>query len=232
MAFGGAYKSSPESEQASFIVKHIQNDLLEGMFGMTGERDAVHLLRPEGIFMTDIENECSVFQEQLQHSSKNEHACLLLPDVDVPVPVKYSILQNDFIEQKNLGMVNSRAIFPHADVKVAFLDARSAVSGFCHHLQRFLTARLKYFGGNTANPPSARPMLMFRVDCMHKHGRVHYSPAYFFDPNLVFGAPSTPVLGSIDPGLYLFGVKYLGQPVEFDAAKFAIPPLNYATLQV
>lgn len=232
MAFGGAYKDSPESEQASYIVKHIQNDLLEGMFGMTGKKSAVHLLRHEGIFMADIENECSIFQEQLQHSSQIEHSCLVFPDVDIPVPMKYSGLRNVFFEQKSLRMENTRTLFPRADVKVAFLDTHSAVGGFCHHLQRFLTARLKYFGGNTANPPSSRPMLMFRVDCLHNHGRVHYSPAYFFDPNLVFGAPSTPVLGSIDPGLYLFGVKYLGQPVEFDTAKFAIPPLNYATLQV
>ncbi len=231
MAFGGAYMGGPESEQAYYIVKHIQNDLLDGVFGVTQEKGALHLLRHESIFMSDIENACSIFQEQLQHHSRFDHACLLLPD-DAPVPMRYSGLRDFLFSQKGSMIENISTLFPRANIKVDFLDARSAIGGFCHHLQRFLTARLKYFGSNTANLPNARPMLLFRVDCVHNHGRVHYSPAYFFDPNLVFGAPSTPVVGSIDAGLYLFGVKYPGQQLTFDAAKFSIPPLNSATLQV
>lgn len=232
MAFDGAYLGGPESEQAHYIVEHIQNDLLNGVFGITQEKGALHLLRHESIFMSDIENACSIFQRQLQYHSSFDHACLFLPDVDAPIPMRYSGLRDFMFDQKGSMIEDISTLFLRAKIKVDFLDARTAVGGFCHHLQRFLTARLKYFGGNTAYPANARPMFLFRVDCAHNHGRVHYSPAYFFDPSLVFGAPSTPVHGHIYPGIYLFGVMYPGQQVTFDAAKFSIPPLTSATLQV
>jgi hypothetical protein len=64
------------------------------------------------------------------------------------------------------------------------------------------------------------------------HGlRVHYSPAYFINPNLVFGSRTSPVNGTIQPGRYIFGVAGPGiSGVKFSPAEFDIPDATQADL--
>ena len=77
------------------------------------------------------------------------------------------------------------------------------------------------------------PMVELKVHTHRDRGRVHYSRAYFFSPHDVFGAPTTPAVGWIRPGIYQFGVQYPGDArPKFDLARFEVPPVIDATLMV
>jgi hypothetical protein len=107
------------------------------------------------------------------------------------------------------------------------------VKGFIkNRLTQFLTPRFRAY-----KPPepstTAFTGLRFQVNTA-KHGlRVHYSPAYFYDPTNVFGSPTSPVVEWIQPGRYLFGVIDHGELMpRFDPAEFDIPTHTHAQLVI
>ncbi len=79
----------------------------------------------------------------------------------------------------------------------------------------------------THQPPSPGSGLSFEVHTRLSGKTVYYSPAYFLNPNLVFGHPSTPVRGSLPPGRYVFGIDRTFAPDEYD-----IPPSTSATVDM
>jgi hypothetical protein len=72
--------------------------------------------------------------------------------------------------------------------------------------------------------------LPFRVITETRGLRVHYSPAYFFDPTSVFGGPSSPVDGFLAPGRYIFGAYRSDGSAEFDRGEFDVPEAQEAWL--
>lgn len=72
--------------------------------------------------------------------------------------------------------------------------------------------------------------MQIRVHTQTAGLRVHYTPSYFFTPNQVLGAPTTPVDGWVQPGRYKFGAMGKGFPLKFDPADFDIPPQTEAHL--
>jgi hypothetical protein len=81
-------------------------------------------------------------------------------------------------------------------------------------------------GGSGGSPgtPSA-PGLSITVTTINQSLHILSAPAYFPNVRTQFGnALSTPVLGSIGPGLYLFGGYGTTVPVNFEKYPFSIPP--------
>lgn len=95
--------------------------------------------------------------------------------------------------------------FSHQDV-VAFFRAR---------LQNFLTIR--FASGNLRPEDTFRPSPGIRVQVETKiHGyRIYYSKSISLN-FYVFGAPSTPVMSWLQPGDYIFGFGFPGEPPRFD----------------
>ena len=124
------------------------------------------------------------------------------------------------------------------------VDGPFIANAFASSLARFLTIRFnstetRLFsstGGadaraSTADIPPLEDGLPFTVTTLSGGLRVHYSPAYFFSPELVFGEPSTPVVGRLHPGLYMFGASKHGKPPEFATdAHYMVPPKKTAHL--
>jgi hypothetical protein len=113
--------------------------------------------------------------------------------------------------------------------EVSVVDSGEAVQLFRGGLQSFLTARFKARQSNI----SQKPGLLFTVSTVTLGLRVHYSPAFFFNPNNVFGSPTTPVSAWIQPGKYVFGAVGPHTPLKFDMqAHYTIPPQTDAQLNI
>lgn len=102
-----------------------------------------------------------------------------------------------------------------------------------NRLIKFLLSRFQA-KDQEGSPPTSPPVNLgvpFQVITKYDGLRVHYSPAYFFNPSLVFGSPTSPVLGLIQPGRYLFGVagRGLAEP-WFSTAEVDIPPDDHMEL--
>jgi hypothetical protein len=133
------------------------------------------------------------------------------------------------LEQANIRTIQAKSdevmLFMRRGL-VSFLSARIAA-------KRIFVNRL----GNLFSGAAGRKQglatnrgLRFRV-ITKQHGlRVHYSPSYFFNPSHVFGSPTSPVDGWIQPGRYKFGAVGPGFPLRFEPADFDIPPLRKAQL--
>lgn len=111
-------------------------------------------------------------------------------------------------------------------VDLAPEDARRHVRS---RLARFLERRLA--AQEKAADPSA-PGLPFRVMTRGSGLRIHWSPAYFFEPGHVFAfGLSTPVDGWLAPGRYIFGAVGPTQPLEWEFnATYDLPNAQVANL--
>jgi hypothetical protein len=111
-------------------------------------------------------------------------------------------------------------------VDLAPESARRHVRG---RLARFLERRLA--AQKEAAGPSA-PGLPFRVVTRGPGLRIHWSPAYFFEPGHVFAfGLSTPVDGWLAPGRYIFGAVGPMQPLEWEFdATYDLPDARVANL--
>jgi hypothetical protein len=210
--------------------------LAERLLKNVGGGKRVYLSQPLDIYVADVEAAADRFDAQLQFCLRFKlgFPCVFIPAL---VPVDWSSiipsLKTD--SWRWLTRVAEPGRFEKAwhslpsfgrfgGIKlVRPLDAlRSLREG----LVQFLTVR---FSARKSNI-SAGPGLRFRV-ITRTHGlRVHWSPAYFFNPNNVFGSPTSPVDGWIQPGKYKFGAVGPNFPLRFDSATFNIPPLTQATL--
>ncbi|HEX7773001.1 MAG TPA: hypothetical protein VF435_11315, partial [Pyrinomonadaceae bacterium] len=98
---------------------------------------------------------------------------------------------------------------------------------FKNRLRQFLTSRFRFAKTN----PSVSSGLSFKVVTSSVGLRVHYSPAYYFNPSLFFGSPTTHVSGTLQPGRYMFGVAGVGfASPKFSDAEFDVPPNTQADL--
>jgi hypothetical protein len=104
-----------------------------------------------------------------------------------------------------------------------------AEEGLRNRLTRFLrtglSARRQHRG-----VPSSNFGYAFEVSTDTDRLRIHYSPAYFINTNLVFGAPTSPVIASLPPGRYIFGAYPVGY---WSNAEYDVPgPSSHAHLDV
>jgi hypothetical protein len=190
--------------------------------------------RPLGIFQADVEADVERFSLQVKFCLDNERLfpCLVMASGD-PLPIDFTF---------GAGFYTSPGpqwnLICHYDTHRIFLDIQGQcfegptvysrafppeeTKGFFKsRLQRFLASRFK----STEEAESDRPGLPLRVVTRKSGLRVHYSPAYFFNPALVFGSPTSPVSGFIQPGRYIFGVVGGDLPKPtFISAEYDIPP--------
>lgn len=195
-------------------------------------------------FIADIENNIERFQTQIKLLSKSDERfpCILWASGD-PIPVDMGssfLLEDIFIERwpfpfikeilhyalSSFDMQNKYTLrlFPIHEVRQIF---RSRLISFLY------SRTLKNWDRQPPPPydPSNGPgFLPFRVITQRQGLRVHYSPAYFFNPNQVFGSPTSPVHGWIRPGRYVFGATGINLPLRFEQAEFDIPPCHEANL--
>lgn len=179
-------------------------------------------LRRFDIASADIERDCDQLKLQVtENRFDGKLPCSLLGEDGFLVPVSYS----------ELLMVEMRGTEPEGR---AFLPIEQALRGFAAGLTQFLLLRIaaRFFFSNVSPPPpnSSPPQMPIRVFSQTHGARVSYSPAYFIS-YVTFSAPTSPALGTILPGRYLFKIT-TNQRDFFDQALFDIPPSFDVSLMV
>lgn len=191
---------------------------------------------PEGLSAAPgVEENLYRFAEQaswLQLAGLNHHPCVSSPTGD-PVPVKLgaaaaSFVQAAFEREMNtlepvLGSAFEASAAGAAVVPVPIEEARESFLG---KASQFLSSWLNH---NVPNKPGFP--YPFQVETFTIGLRVHYSDAYFYDPFQILSAPSSPVMGYLLPGIYIFGASRLGQAPVFDhTAEYEVPETRFASL--
>ena len=234
------------------LVEQIGEEIAESRFGqqVTERPGALEKLRATGLYVSDIEYDCQRLQTQLHALSRigaDGTYGRMLEGARRSVPVDLSshtelwllpfVRSADMTPLKQAAAMLGRSEMAHEFVHISFNDA---LRGFIEQLLPFLRTRLDYARQQAGwgRPPveaevAISPGLELKVHTARNHGRVHYSRAYFFNPHDVFGTPTTPATGWIQPGIYIFGVQYPGNSMPvFDQAQFEIPPTTEATLMI
>jgi hypothetical protein len=127
-------------------------------------------------------------------------------------------------------------------------DPEEVASSFRGRLGEFLTARFRGVEqmreADAEGPPwmaAAPPAdtttltvtaqgILFQVFTQTQGLRVHFHPAYWHDANRVFGQPSSPVVGYLQPGRYVFGATGPHLALRFDPAEYDVPGTGRADL--
>jgi hypothetical protein len=188
------------------------------------------------IYTADVEGDVVNFAFQISWANRfgSPVPCLPVADGD-PIPV--SILPEypawrqrrewiiDFFYRYGPPSFFSRQY----NVEFSYQSTKQATEFFRGRLIRFLTARFSARQSDISTSPG----LQFTVETLTSGLRVHYSPAYFFEPQHVLNSPTSPVTGWIQPGRYIFGAGPLGKEPDFDfTAEYDIPPHTSAKLGI
>lgn len=146
--------------------------------------------------------------------------------------VKPSLIRNLLGKPKSLlrGLLASvQRFYAEQDIGCILVPPADAVPCVRSHLENFLTVRFQARQSDISD----RPGLIFSVTTHTQGLRVHYSPAYFFNSRTVLGSPTSPAVGWIQPGRYVFGAAAPGKPPVFDLkAHYDVPPATSATLGI
>ena len=191
---------------------------------------------------SDIEADVDRFGDQYQYCDTHGTRFLCVSDGrSDPTPVDMSAIIGPLPDgsvahpeavEEVLHSLGDPPFGEHSQHEYEYHDPESTRGFFRNHLTRFLTLRM------FAATPSTQPMefpppgIPFRVACPYNGLRVHYSPSYFLTSSRVFGSPTSPVVGWIQPGRYKFGVIGRAFEMRFDPANFDIPPLDHADLSI
>ena len=106
-----------------------------------------------------------------------------------------------------------------------------AREGFRHRVFGKLSDLVNAFRFQSPVPKHDQIGLPFTVFTKTNGLKVNYSPAYFFNPNLVFGAPTSPVDKWMNPGRFIFGVGAIDAQVRFSPDEYDIPPQREAHME-
>jgi hypothetical protein len=217
-------------DAADAEVRGPAEELAERLVYADGSEDlfeaVVEVGRGENLELQDVHSSLEQFNRQ--------HRVLLhldvgFPCVDVPggvpLPVALSLEAPDEDaetarvrltgESEQLRLGDGEVHPHHPDEARGFLRRR---------LAPFLASRIATGRDAALAPPNNG--FPFRVETPGRTGlRVHYSPAYFFDPTNVFGSVlSTPVDGLLLPGRYVFGTMAPPASPTWDlAATYRVP---------
>jgi hypothetical protein len=204
------------SEKIRPVAEAVVNEVERRVLGASDDV-ATEALRFLGVPTADIEENVDQLRTEIE-SDRNGGRLLcqrLGEDSFVPISTAQGVLDRRFTSD------------PHSE-RVHLVPTERAVGGFCSELKKFLVHRLagkSYFpffnksSGILASPPLMLPIKVFSPTA---GGRVSYSPAYFIS-YIAFAAPTSPAVGSILPGRYIFmlGTR---QGKLFDKGVFDIPP--------
>ena len=192
------------------------------------------------IFVADVESDVDRFGSQLRFCIEDglSFPCLRLRGGD-PLPLDWTFGADIPSSDRDSAHRILHCSFDHLDrraIEGLFADESGfeliynepeEVKGFFgHRLIQFLTSRFK-----SSKSTQATLGLTFKVVTSSTGLRIHYSHAYQLSPKRVFGSPTSPVTGYIQPGRYIFGVAGAGlSSPKFSDAEFDIPPSTQADL--
>jgi hypothetical protein len=128
-----------------------------------------------------------------------------------------------------------------AGLNVVPADPATAEGNFGSLLTEFLIHRtesaLGFFGpgasASTATGPgsAALPGTNIVVQTYAQNLQILYSPAFFPNVQTGFGnGLSTPVIGAVNPGLYIFGASGPAIGVRFESTQHQIPPTSFVQM--
>jgi hypothetical protein len=190
------------------------------------------------IFLADVEENVDRFGVQLRFCIEEQlkFPCLHTETGDpIPldwiygaeIPARHMILQC-YLGTPPFADLNKQLFFTkEAKVEIKTEEPTKVNGYFKNRLTHFLTSRFRFAKAN----PALSSGLSFTVVTSSLGLRVHYSPAYSFNPNLAFGSPTSPVSGTLQPGRYMFGVAGVGfTNPKFSDAEFDVPPETQADL--
>lgn len=200
--------------------------------------------QPVDIFTADVEFDVARFNAQYEFyvSHGLPFPCLSSPTI-YPIPIDISLgggfpglyPQLDYYYYRmygpgfpyDLAHELRNRFFEESNVEVSMREPEET--------RGFLKSRIIQFLATRFNAPKQENTksvaLPFRVVTSSTGLRVHYSPAYFFNPSLVFGSPTSPVDDYIRPGRYIFGVAGSSlSKAKFSDAEFDIPDKTRADL--
>lgn len=215
-------------EENGFIAAREAEDLSNRVFAYPGEpRAEISVLREYGIASADVEANCEQLSRQVYVFERylGKLPCTRVDEQLIPIALP-------FIEGRRFPFFrwfDSWLAGTDQTVELAHID--DAKPGFTHQLRQFLRVRLDHFRGDSdakqswvlggMNTQSAS--LEVEVHSVTTGARVLASPAYFQN-FIVFGGPTSPAVGYLSPGRYIFKVSVpRGQPV-IDPGVFDIPP--------
>jgi hypothetical protein len=193
------------------------------------------------LYLADVEAGVERFGFQFRFSNQHNlpFPCMVFPEG----PVAMDWVGGFGLNWSNVGPADlefflrlSERQLEEQNTQITGYPATKARIFFEEELVNFLSIRLRaqrsilrHFGYWKAISDKS-PGLRFRV-VTQRHGlRVHYTPSYFVSAWNVFGSPTSPVDGWIQPGRYKFGAMGANFPLRFDPGDFDIPPLREAHL--
>lgn len=135
-----------------------------------------------------------------------------------------------FLENYLNSVINIQLRPQDVEVEPPFwglVEPSKATEFFRDRLETFLAVRFSARQSDISTSPG----LQIRVDTRSHGLRVHFSPAYFFNPANVLGSPTSPVIGWLQPGRYILGACAPGLAAVFDLyAEYNLPPTKNVAL--
>jgi hypothetical protein len=210
---------SDDAEEA----RRLTDRLLEGI----GTRGRTYSSEKLDIFIPDVELSVDHFHRQYRFHRQTGAPFPCLRTADGLIPMNWAkLLPGSSLD--DVVQVLDR-LFRREEERYETSSPVQALEMFRVRLQAFLTTRFSARQSDISDLPG----LQIEVSTLSPGLRVHYSPAYFFDPTNVLNAPTTPVRGWIQPGRYIFGAAQSGRKAAFEYdAEYDIPPIDYLHLGI
>ncbi|HTG36537.1 MAG TPA: hypothetical protein VLB76_26770 [Thermoanaerobaculia bacterium] len=223
---GETYPVEKPEETASHATEQFARGLTHHLVGQIGRGSHRYIEEDLGIVVADMERSVERFNFQLSVLSdiQRPFPCLVINAQEPPIPIdffpsrlllglprtrKSRLLLNDLYGAL-LELLNEQSGKDH----VKLFDYKNAIDFFGVRLKDFVTDRARHRDNPDYHPDS--PGIRVRVDTITPGLRIHYSDAYFFNPERAFNSVTTPSFDWMPPGLYLFGVARRGEAPVFD----------------
>ena len=187
------------------------------------------------IYTPDVEGDVVNFAFQVSWANRFGLSLPCVPAADgYPIPIslfpeRIALIQPSKLTEELFDRPDPWWFAGIPELELSYVSTKESRDFFRRRLIRFLTARFSARQSDISTGPG----LQFTVETDTKGLRVHYSPAYFFEPEHVLNSPTSPVTGWIQPGRYIFGAGPLGKKPDFDfTAEYDIPPHTFAKLGI
>jgi hypothetical protein len=186
--------------------------------------------------LADVIASAESFRIQWKWCREQQIGMLCLDDpISGPIPIDwlgniagygYGIIQASLLGYREVATrLESGDFVDNVVLPLALIGPDEAQQRFTNGLTDFVSVR----GAGSRGQGYTSTGLKFRVVTQTRGLRVHYSPSYFISWK-VFGAPTSPVEGWIQPGQYKFGAVGTNYAFRYDPADFEIPPRTEAIL--
>lgn len=227
--------AAPPPDDSRELARATARRIMQG-FGVVQGEDArkdvelPYLSLPEEVPLADVEADVQAFASILKfYRAAGRHAVLCRkmptgPSIPVHIfdawPLWRASLESKSGRYLPLDELPEDVLKAINKLELTFEPVKEAIASFDSRLQDFLTARFSARQSNISKNPGHQ----IEVHTLQSGERVHYSPAYFQKVSTVFGSPTTPVPGWIQPGLYTFSLMKTVGIMAFDPGQYSIPP--------